>query len=172
MSSDGDRRADPGRQPEEVPQEHGRVGAHAEEGPVTEGDEAEAPHQGPRIADERPQEDLDDDVPDVLLRHAEGQRGHQRDREEDDGPGRRAGPSGSPREDAAGTDEDQHDEDDEGDDVAHLRGDEHAAEGDHLRHDEGGEEGADHVPEPAEHADHEGQRAERAAEVRMDGVLE
>src|SRR4029453_6477555 len=83
---DGDRRARPRRQPEEVPQEHGGVGAHAEEGAVTEGDEAEASHQGPRIADERPQEDLDDDVPDVLLRHAEGQRGHQRDREEDDAP--------------------------------------------------------------------------------------
>ena len=58
---------------------------------MAEGDEAEAPHQRPRVAHERPHEDLDDDVPDVLLRHAEGQRGNQRDGEEDDDPGSRAG---------------------------------------------------------------------------------
>src|SRR5262247_3295405 len=75
-------------------------------------------------------------------------------------------------EDAARPDEHHDDEDDEGDDVAHLGRDDHAADGDDLAHDEGGDEGPDHVPEAAEHADHEGQRPELAPEERVHGVLE
>src|SRR5881396_1064785 len=47
-----------------------------------------------------------------------------------------------------------------------------AAPGDHLAQEEGGHERPHQVPEPTEHADHEGQRTERAPEVRVDGVLE
>src|SRR5207302_1005888 len=57
--------ADPGREAPEVPEERGRVGADAEEGAVAEGDEAEATHEGPGGADERPDQDLDQHVEDV-----------------------------------------------------------------------------------------------------------
>src|SRR5262245_44419949 len=71
----------------------------------------------------------------------------------------------SPDQDAAGADEHHHDEQGEGDHVAHLGRPRHAADGDDLAHDEGGHEGAHHVPEAAEHADHEGQGPEGRPEV-------
>ena len=57
---------------------------------MTERDEAEPPHQRPGIADERPEEDLDDDVPDVLLSHAERQGRHRGEDEERQRPDRPA----------------------------------------------------------------------------------
>src|SRR5205814_7815438 len=74
--------------------------------------------------------------------------------------------------DAARPREDHDDEDDEGDHVAHLGRPHHARDRDDLAHDERRDEGSQHVPEPAEHADHERQRPELAAEERMDRVLE
>src|SRR5215208_5186341 len=49
------------------------------------------------------------------------------------------------REDAAGADEHQDDEEPERDDVAHLRRPRDAADGDDLAHDERRHEGAEHV---------------------------
>src|SRR5580692_9657599 len=43
---------------------------------------------------------------------------------------------------------------------------------DDLADDEGGDEAADHVAEPAEHADHENERAERVADKGMNVVLQ
>jgi hypothetical protein len=83
---DGEDDAEPGSHPEEVPEQHGGVGAHAEEGAVAERDEAEAAHQGPGVAHERPQEDLDDDVPDVLLGGPQGQERDQRHRHQREQP--------------------------------------------------------------------------------------
>src|SRR6266436_6628382 len=68
------------RQPEEVPEQRRRVGAEPEEGAVTEGDEAEAAHQRPRPADERPDEDLDQHVQHVL---AHAVHRHERHRHHD-----------------------------------------------------------------------------------------
>ena len=84
--------ADPGRHAEEVPEEAGRVGAHAQEGAVAEGDEAEAAHERPRPADERPDEDLDDDVDEVFPHAAERQEGLDGE-EGDDEPAEEASPA-------------------------------------------------------------------------------
>src|SRR6266446_466425 len=75
-----DEGAEPRRQPEEVPEQRRRVGAEPEEGAVTEGDEAEAAHQRPRPADERPDEDLDQHVQHVL---AHAVHRHERHRHHD-----------------------------------------------------------------------------------------
>src|SRR5438477_109391 len=76
----GDEGAEPRRQPEEVPEQGRRVGAEPKEGAVTEGDEAEAAHQRPRPADERPDEDLDQHVQHVL---AHAVHRHERHRHHD-----------------------------------------------------------------------------------------
>src|SRR3972149_7876918 len=80
--------------------------------------------------------------------------------------------SAPPCQDAARSHEHHDDEDDERDDVAHLGGPHDAGDRDDLAHDERGDEGADHVPEAAQHADHERERAELIAEERVHGVLE
>ena len=49
---------------------------------MAERHQPEAPHQGPGIADEGPEEDLDDDVPEVLPGAAERQQ--RRDRQDRD----------------------------------------------------------------------------------------
>jgi hypothetical protein len=64
--------AHPGRQPEGVPEQRGRVGADPEEGAVAERHEPEAAHERPGPADERPDEDLDDHVQNVLVHAAHG----------------------------------------------------------------------------------------------------
>ena len=67
--------ADPGRQRVEVPEKCRGVRPYAEEGAVTEGDEAEAAHEGPGLADEGPDEDLDGHVEHVLLHAPHGDEG-------------------------------------------------------------------------------------------------
>src|SRR5207244_11712045 len=88
---DGGEGAEPRREAEEVPEHRRRVGAEPEEGAVPERDEAEAAHERPRAADERPDEDLDQDVEDVLAHAAHRQerpQGQQREeRRADDPPG-------------------------------------------------------------------------------------
>src|SRR5262249_57520695 len=79
--------ADPRSETEEVPEETGRVGAHAEESAVAEGHEAEAAHERPRAADEGPDENLHDDVDEVLAHPAEGEEGlHGEEGDDEDGP--------------------------------------------------------------------------------------
>src|SRR5216683_7983672 len=56
---------------------------HREEGAVAEGDEPEAPHEGPRLADEGPDEDLDGHVEHVLLHAAHGEEGGDEEEGED-----------------------------------------------------------------------------------------
>src|SRR5262249_19507836 len=87
---DGDETAEPRGQAVRVPEEGGRVGPHAEEGAVAEGDDAEATHQRPGAADERPDEDLH--------RHVDGVVTHPDPREDRPG-GERAhgGPADEPR---------------------------------------------------------------------------
>src|SRR5438552_663708 len=81
---DGGEGAEPRREAEEVPEQRRRVVAEPEEGAVPERDEAEAAHERPRAADERPDEDLDQDVEDVLAHaaHRDERGGHER-REQD-----------------------------------------------------------------------------------------
>src|SRR5207247_1261487 len=76
-------RAEPGRQAIEIPEQRRRVGADAEEGAMAERDEAEAAHQRPGASDERPDEDLDDDVQHVLPHAAHGDEGCGHEREQD-----------------------------------------------------------------------------------------
>jgi hypothetical protein len=89
--SHGKQRADPGRERVEVPQQGGRIRAHPKEGAVAEGDEAEAAHEGPGLADEGPDEDLDGHVEHVLLHAAHGHKGGGQ-QEEQDGPRQRPAP--------------------------------------------------------------------------------
>src|SRR5215470_9909888 len=81
----GEHRADPGRERVEVPQQRRRVRAHPEEGAVAERYEAEAAHEGPGLADEGPDEDLDGHVQHVLPHAAHGHGGGGQ-QEEQDGP--------------------------------------------------------------------------------------
>src|SRR4029078_8375216 len=63
-------------------------------------------------------------------------------------------------------DEDHHHEEQERDRVAPFGSKARAADRDEFRDDEGRDEAADHVAQPAEHADHEDQRAEMQAALR------
>src|SRR5215831_11618806 len=78
----------------------------------------------------------------------------------------------APDQDTARTNEHHHDEEGEGHHVPHLGGPGHATDGDDLAHDEGGHEGPHHVPETAQHADHEGERTEGRPEIGMHRVLD
>src|SRR3546814_13888556 len=62
------------------------------------------------------------------------------------------------------------DEEHEGEHVAPLDLRVESAERDELGEDEGGDEAADHVAEPAQHADHEGDRADGEADRWVDVV--
>src|SRR3954470_5167476 len=86
-------------------------------------------------------------------------------------PGSRGAAGNSFAQDSARAPEHHRDEEDEGDDVAPLHREEEAADGDELGKDERGDEAAQHVAEPAEHADQERDRPEREADRRMDVVL-
>jgi hypothetical protein len=58
------------------------VYADAEERAVSQRHEPEASHERPRVADERPDEDLNHDVEHVLLHPAHGHEGEEGDRDE------------------------------------------------------------------------------------------
>src|SRR5437763_5475991 len=87
-------------------------------------------------------------------------------------PGSRDGWGSSFAQDSAWPPEHDGDEECERDDVTPLEREEEAADRDELREDERGDETAEHVAEPAEHADQKRDRPERQADRRVDVVLQ
>src|SRR5580693_2133475 len=82
------------------------------------------------------------------------------------------GIAGSSHENSARTHEHQGDEERKGEHIGELGVGVITDDRDDLADDEGGDEAADHVAEPAEHADHENERPERVADKGMNVVLQ
>src|SRR5713101_7784737 len=75
-------------------------------------------------------------------------------------------------EDSLRPDEHHHDEQEKGQHIGELDGKVEPADRDDLAHDKGGDKPADHVAEPAQHADHESDRAEGIADEGVHIVLQ
>src|SRR3954468_10817762 len=86
-------------------------------------------------------------------------------------PGSRGAAGNSFAEDSARAPEHHGDKKDERDDVAPLHREEEASDGEELGKDERGDEAAQHVAEPAAHADKERGGPPREADRRRDVVL-
>src|SRR5258708_38376590 len=81
-------------------------------------------------------------------------------------PPRRGGSYSSP-EDPMRPHEHHHNEQKKGQHIGELDRKVEPADRDDLAHDEGGDEPTDHIPEPAEHAYHESDRAKGIADQRV-----